>query len=66
MDAPGAASVAAAGGGRGRAGDGADIEYLADALLAPLTPDIWRHQRIVLGMSSERLAEGLLMLVPWS
>jgi AcrR family transcriptional regulator len=51
--------------GAGELADGADIEYLADALLAPLTPDIWRHQRIVLGMSSERLAEGLLMLVPW-
>ena len=39
--------------------EGADIEYLADALLAPLTPDIWLHQRIVLGMSAERLADGL-------
>lgn len=45
--------------------DGADIEYLADALLAPLTPDIWLHQRIALGMSHERLADGLMTLVPW-
>jgi AcrR family transcriptional regulator len=43
----------------------ADIEYLADALLAPLTPDIWRHQRLVRGMEPDRLAEGLLTLVPW-
>jgi AcrR family transcriptional regulator len=43
----------------------ADIEYLADALLAPLTPDIWRHQRFVRGMDAERLAEGLRTLVPW-
>jgi AcrR family transcriptional regulator len=43
-----------------------DIEYLADALLAPLTPDLWLHQRVELGMSHERLAEGLLTLVPWS
>jgi hypothetical protein len=43
----------------------ADIEYLADALLAPLTPDIWRHQRLVLGMSAERMADGLSTLVPW-
>ncbi len=43
----------------------ADIEYLADALLAPLTPDIWRHQRLGLGMSSERLAAGVRTLVPW-
>jgi AcrR family transcriptional regulator len=45
--------------------DTADIEYLADALLAPLTPDIWRHQRVVLGMTPERLAAGLRSLVPW-
>jgi AcrR family transcriptional regulator len=45
--------------------DDVDIEYLADALLAPLTPDIWLHQRLVLGMSAERLAEGLQSLVPW-
>jgi hypothetical protein len=45
--------------------EGADIEYLADALLAPLTPDIWRHQRLSLGMSAERLADGLRTLVPW-
>jgi AcrR family transcriptional regulator len=45
--------------------DGADIEYLADALLAPLTPDIWRHQRLVRGMPAERLADGLRTLVPW-
>ena len=44
---------------------GADIDYLADALLAPLTPDIWRHQRLVRGMHAERLADGLLSLVPW-
>jgi AcrR family transcriptional regulator len=45
--------------------EGADIEYLADALLAPLTPDIWRHQRLVLGMTPERLSDGLRTLIPW-
>lgn len=45
--------------------EGADIEYLADALLAPLTPDIWRHQRLGLGMSADRLAAGVQTLVPW-
>jgi AcrR family transcriptional regulator len=42
-----------------------DIEYLADALIAPLTPDIWRHQRVILGMPPERLAAGLRTMVPW-
>jgi AcrR family transcriptional regulator len=45
--------------------DDADVEYLADALLAPLSPDLWLHQRVGLGMSSERLANGLRTLVPW-
>jgi AcrR family transcriptional regulator len=45
--------------------DDADVEYLADALLAPLTPDIWLHQRLLRGMSAERLADGVRTLVPW-
>jgi AcrR family transcriptional regulator len=45
--------------------DDVDIEYLADALLAPLAPDLWLHQRDVLGMAPARLADGLRTLVPW-
>ena len=58
VDAGLAARVAARGRARRRAAADADVEYLADALLAPLTPDIWRHQRHVRGMESERLAAG--------
>ncbi len=40
-----------------------DIEYLADALLAPLTVDLYYHQRQVLGLSPERIAAGLSSMV---
>jgi AcrR family transcriptional regulator len=44
-----------------QAAPGIDAEYHADLLLAPLAADVMLHQRDVLGMSVERLAEGWLM-----
>jgi AcrR family transcriptional regulator len=40
----------------------ADTDWLADALLAPLAADLYRHQREALGYSSERIRDGVLAL----
>ncbi|KAA3662075.1 MAG: TetR/AcrR family transcriptional regulator [Chloroflexi bacterium] len=40
-----------------------DIEYLADALLAPLRADIFRYQREVRGFALERISAGLRMII---
>lgn len=40
-----------------------DVDYLADALLAPLKADIFRFQREVRGFSLERISAGLGALV---
>jgi AcrR family transcriptional regulator len=42
---------------------GLDIAYLADALLAPVTADVYQFQRQVRGFSVERISEGLRVLV---
>lgn len=40
-----------------------DIDYLADAILAPLDIDLYLFQRNVLGMSPERIVEGARRLI---
>jgi AcrR family transcriptional regulator len=44
------------------AAPGADADWLADALLAPLAADLYRHQRQALGYSPERIRDGVLAL----
>ncbi|HEV2781772.1 MAG TPA: TetR/AcrR family transcriptional regulator [Actinophytocola sp.] len=44
----------------------ADAHYLADALLAPLTPSLLDHQRRVSGFTTERIKAGLDQLIGWS
>lgn len=40
-----------------------DIDYLADAILAPLDIDLYLFQRRILGMSAERIVEGARRLI---
>lgn len=42
----------------------ADVEYLAEALNAPLHVDLYYHQRRVGGLSADRISAGLRSLVP--
>ena len=42
---------------------GLDLDYLGEALLAPVQVDIFRYQRQVRGYSLERIGEGLRSLV---
>lgn len=44
--------------------EGLDVEYLADALLAPLEVDFFYYQRRVRGISVERVSAGLRLLTP--
>ncbi|QYJ14288.1 hypothetical protein Rxycam_00084 [Rubrobacter xylanophilus DSM 9941] len=48
----------------GSLGEDLDVEYLSEALLAPLGVDLYCHQRRVRGMSAERIAAGIRSLVP--
>lgn len=43
--------------------DGLDLDYLGEALLAPLQVDYFRFQRYVRGYSTERIGDGLRSLV---
>ena len=49
---------------RGELDAGRDVEYLAEALLAPLNVDLYYYQRRVLGFTAERISAGLSSLVP--
>lgn len=42
--------------------DGVDVDYLADALLAPLDAELYRHQRAT-GMTAQRVKAGLHTLI---
>lgn len=48
---------------RGEVSDGLDLDYVGEALLAPLQIDIFRYQRDARGYSLERIADGLRGLV---
>lgn len=48
---------------RGELVDGLDLDYVGEALLAPLQIDIFRYQRDARGYSLERVADGLRGLV---
>ena len=48
---------------RGEVVDGLGLDYLGEALLAPLQLDIFRYQRDARGYSLERIADGLRGLV---
>ena len=48
---------------RGEVRDGLDLDYVGEALLAPLQIDIFRYQRDARGYSLERIADGLRELV---
>ena len=48
---------------RGELVDGLDLDYVGEALLAPLQIDIFRYQRDARGYSLERIADGLRGLV---
>ncbi|MDP8974032.1 MAG: TetR/AcrR family transcriptional regulator [Actinomycetota bacterium] len=41
-----------------------DVEYLSDALLAPLNVDLYYYQRRIMGIPTERIRAGLRSLVP--
>lgn len=48
---------------RGEVADDLDLDYVGEALLAPLQIDIFRYQRDARGYSLERIADGLRGLV---
>ena len=48
---------------RGEIADDLDLDYVGEALLAPLQIDIFRYQRDARGYSLERIADGLRGLV---
>ena len=48
---------------RGELVNGLDLDYVGEALLAPLQIDIFRYQRDARGYSLERVADGLRGLV---
>ena len=47
----------------GELADGLDLEYLGEALLAPLQVDYFRFQRNIRGYTLERISDGLRSLV---
>lgn len=48
----------------GEIGRSLDLEYLSTAFLAPVEPDLYYHQRRVLGYSVRRISAGVRSLVP--